>query len=606
LDYAIDGFATGYYGNWREGCFSEWSSRSERELTSQERLAVEAARRMAQEHYAAEKQRKQGEAAKEAAEILASLPLAAKHPYLDRKKAKPYGLYADGDALVVPLRNTSGEVRSLQRIYPNGDKRFMSGGQISGCYHLIGSALTEPTYVVEGYATGATIHQVTGKSVVVAFNAGNLGPVIKALRDANNAGPLVIAADNDRKTAGNPGVTAARKVADSGYLGVSVVVPEFTGSDGTDFNDLMAAEGEGAVRRFLGLDATKQDLLFSIEGLDVRAPSWLIKGALPREGMGVLFGPSGGGKSFVALDMALCVASGTDWHGRQVKKPGGVIYVCGEGQQGVINRIRAWEKHHGIQVDGLPLRVTRAPVRFLDAQSVADLAASIERHRDALGELSLVQIDTLNRNFGDGDENTTRDMTRFIDAVTDMQKVLGCNVLIVHHTGLSDGDRARGSSSLRAALDYEIQHRVVESGDAKTIALVGKKMKDGAEMEECHFELTYVALGEDEDGEEFGSCVIRATASDKVDAARTADTLMAGERQKIVLRALRDLRAQALEEDPTKSPVIVTQKALYQAMKDRGISEKKTTEMKDDALGKKLIFPAGNRCFVISEDVEKQ
>jgi hypothetical protein len=264
-----------------------------------------------------------------------------------------------------------------------------------------------------------------------------------------------------------------------------------------------------------------KSLLLKPSELKTNAPTWLIKDVMPADGIGCLFGPSGGGKSFAVIDMMLHVAAGQDWHGRQTRKPGSVLYVCGEGLQGIANRLRAWEKHTGIDLDSLPLRVTRQPVMFMDPASVTALLEAIKGEQESLGDISMLVIDTLNRNFGDGDENTTKDMTRFINALTEIQKTLNTTVLVVHHTGLADGERARGSSALRAALDFEIQQKVLD-GDNPGFCLVGKKMKDGSQIPDGHFSLKFIPLGTDEQGDEFGSCVIEPLPEDKIAAAQNA------------------------------------------------------------------------------------
>lgn len=599
-DSLVSGIAGGVFGDWREQITHHWSSKSDREMTAQERAAYDKALAMAREKQDAERRQRQEEAAQEAQKMISSATLAIGHDYLTRKQAKAYGVYSDGSALLVPMRNIEGEIRSVQRIYPNSDKRFLAGGEVTGCFHLIGSAYTEPTYIVEGYATGATVHELTGKAVVVAFNAGNLAAVVRAIREAGNPQQLIIAADNDRHTEGNPGLSAAEKAAGD-YFGVSVVAPDFIGTEGSDFNDLYIAEGPEAVLRSLkaGKPSDAAPLLIHAADLKAHAPSWLVKGVLPATGIGVLFGPSGGGKSFAVIDVALHIASGRDWHGRQTKRSGAVIYVCGEGQQGVGNRLRAWAKHNAVDLDAVPVYVTRVPVRFLDPASTTALLNAIADTAEAAGDVALIVIDTLNRNFGDGDENTTKDMTRFVDAVTDVQKQLDTTMLIVHHTGLGDGERARGSSALRAALDFEIQLKPAE--ECNQFSLIGRKMKDGSDMVPAHFQMTFVELGIDEDGEAFGSCAIEPMAEDKMSASATADSLMDGDRQKKLLAILREMRAEILANKPDAAQIVVEKSALNAAMKARGIPANKTTEIQAKFVQKNLLFPLSAVTYHIPE-----
>jgi putative DNA primase/helicase len=175
------------------------------------------------------------------------------HPYLATKQVRPHGIRRHGDRLLIPARDAAGELFGLQTIAPDGAKRFNHGASVAGHFHLIGDIKPgEPVYLAEGYATGATIHEATGAAVACAFNCGNLGLVAKALRDTYPHHPIIICADDDRRTEGNPGVTHATAAAAA--VGGSVVIPWFTdhASHGTDFNDLAQTEGIEAVRALLG------------------------------------------------------------------------------------------------------------------------------------------------------------------------------------------------------------------------------------------------------------------------------------------------------------------------------------------------------------------
>lgn len=173
----------------------------------------------------------------------------ADHNYLLAKKVQPHGLRQSGEHLLIPLRDAKGELFGIQTIAPDGSKRFNPGASVAGHYHLIGSVEAGvPVYLAEGYATAATIHEATGAAVVCAFNAGNLERVAKALRDAYPGHDIIVCADDDRRTEGNPGITHATAAAAA--VGGSVVIPRFTdpASKATDFNDLMQCEGIEAVR----------------------------------------------------------------------------------------------------------------------------------------------------------------------------------------------------------------------------------------------------------------------------------------------------------------------------------------------------------------------
>ncbi|OFB94086.1 DNA primase [Pseudomonas aeruginosa] len=163
------------------------------------------------------------------------------HQYLQAKQVKPYILrQLSQGRLLVPLC-CAGQLVNLQIVLPSGEKRYLSGGQVQGCYSPLGK-ITEGCrlYVCEGWATGATLHAYTGSPVVCAMSAGNLKPVAIALRERyGEALDLVIAGDDDRQTQGNPGRTAANRAATAATA--RVVFPEWpAGAPNTlsDFNDL--------------------------------------------------------------------------------------------------------------------------------------------------------------------------------------------------------------------------------------------------------------------------------------------------------------------------------------------------------------------------------
>lgn len=594
--------AAGVFGDWRYDEREYWSSKPEREMDPREYTLYKARIKKMQAEAEEAKRLAQTEAAREAEAIIAKSQPAAGHAYLTKKQVKAYGLYADGDTLIIPMRDAAGQVRSLQRIFANGEKRFLSGGQTKGCFHVIGSGFTDPTYIVEGYATGATIHALTKSTVVVAFTSGNLCPVVDAIKDRIGRNRIIIAADNDRHTENNPGLTAANKAAQI-VSGSAVIHPEFLGDEGTDFNDLVALEGAEIATAILkhGQERKGKRLLVSLGDLQASPPSWVIKGVMPADAIGVLFGPSSGGKSFAAIDMALSVAAGRDWHGRTTKQQGGVIYVCGEGRQGIANRVRAWEKYTGIPVNNLPMRVTTAPVRFLEPSAKVELMEAIQDEIDALGSVVLIIIDTLNRNFGDGDENSTRDMTHFIDAVTDVHKGSGATVLIVHHTGLTDGDRARGNGSLKNACDFEIKHSMIskEGDPEKVFALVGKKMKDGSEMPPTQFRLVVVPLGIDEDGENYASCVVELIPGDVTEGAALAEALIKGKgpNQKKMLEILTEYKRKILTNQPDKTEIVIERRHLKQDIKDAGCETNKTADWIARAENNGWITPLNRLLF---------
>lgn len=218
---------------------------SDRPQTPEERKAF--ARRMdaLRRQHEAEQRQKQAQAATASALRWAGAVPASTHSYLTAKGVKAHGIRLESrQTLLVPMRDAEGRMHSLQAIEADGSKRFTKGGRVKGCYHAIGHP-SGRLVVCEGYATGATIREQTGAAVAVAFNASNLLPVAKALRAKFRCITLVLAADDDHKTEGNPGMTAATEAARA--VGGLLAVPNFAGlprgDKDTDFNDLMRLAG---------------------------------------------------------------------------------------------------------------------------------------------------------------------------------------------------------------------------------------------------------------------------------------------------------------------------------------------------------------------------
>lgn len=244
-----DGIAAGAFGCWRTGLQSSWCAKSDNAMTDAERDTHRQRIKAMKAQREADLLATQQQASQTAAAMWQDAAQApAAHEYLTRKRIKPHGAKCDGHRLMIPMRDTAGTLHSLQTIAPDGDKRFLPGGRVKGCYHAIGKP-GGALIVCEGYATGASIHEATGQAVAVAFNAGNLEPVALALRAKYPSLKIIIAADDDHLTDGNPGMTKARAaaLAVGGYL----IKPEF-GPDrpdkATDFNDLHQLAGADAVR----------------------------------------------------------------------------------------------------------------------------------------------------------------------------------------------------------------------------------------------------------------------------------------------------------------------------------------------------------------------
>ncbi|QSR35215.1 hypothetical protein CFI10_09435 [Marinobacterium iners] len=265
--------------------------------------------------------------------------------------------------------------------------------------------------------------------------------------------------------------------------------PELMGWTAQDGDALHRWKAEQIADEFdAHADQDRPRLLQSVGDL-VTAPKpleWTIRGVIEHGTLTLLFGESGGGKSYVTLSMALSVATGLDWYGNAVKQ-GPVVYIAGEGHSGISRRAKAWSIENNADLTGVPMVVSSRAVLFEDAGSLNGLITEI----DAMPEPpKLVIIDTLARAAAGLEENSAKDMGMFIAKCDDIKHRYGCTVLVVHHTGLSDGNRARGSSAIKAALDVEIGLK--KQGDA--IVLTSEKMKEGEQFEPLGFRFKSVVL----------------------------------------------------------------------------------------------------------------
>jgi hypothetical protein len=208
------------------------------------------------------------------------------------------------------------------------------------------------------------------------------------------------------------------------------------------------------------------------ELLSMPPQEWLVEGIFPDQGMGMIYGAPGSGKTFLVLDLAFQIArGGGDWFGRRVKG-GNVVMVAGEGVRGLAGRCRAYVQG---KMDGqttADLHIVQHPPNLFAGETEAFITA-IRHHNPAM-----VVIDTLARSSVGAEENSARDMGKVNSAADEIVKKLDCLVLLVHHSGKGGGER--GSSAIRGANDGICEVIRHESG-TRELVLGGPtaKIKDG-------------------------------------------------------------------------------------------------------------------------------
>jgi antirestriction protein ArdC/phage/plasmid primase-like uncharacterized protein/predicted ABC-type ATPase/proteasome lid subunit RPN8/RPN11/predicted RNA methylase len=259
----LDGRPAGMIQNWKTGLKTTWKSQGA-VLSAEERanlLADAAQKRIDRQN---ELERLHEQKATECEARLSKMDEAsAEHPYLVRKGVEAYGLYLNGYGdLIVPLKDAQGKLWSLQRIQESGEKPFEKDARKQGCFHTIGELReADEILIAEGYATAASVHQATGRAVVVALDSGNLLPVAKALHETYPGKHITILGDDDRHLPERepPLPNAGREKAEEAAKEVegSAIFPTFLeseiGAEFTDFNDLARSRGLDAINRQIEL-----------------------------------------------------------------------------------------------------------------------------------------------------------------------------------------------------------------------------------------------------------------------------------------------------------------------------------------------------------------
>lgn len=421
-------------------------------------------------------------------------------PYNVRKGVELIGAMLDGDTVVVPIFNSKREKVGIQRITPDGQKRFSKGMEKEGAFGVVGKPEGGTVYIAEGWATSVSVHMATGRPCIFALDAGNLPKVAKELPELFPDVEFVVAADNDEK-----GIDAAKAT------GFPYVLPE---RQGDDWNDVMVARGKEYTGKALQPKNILDELVMISDAEPLLRSNYLVKGWLGREQLSVAYGPSNVGKSFFMLDLAYHIAANKDWHGSKVRG-GAVLYLATEGGQQFRNR--AWAVAQKYKDKDVPLAIRAMPVNLLDpAADLPHLMQLVDAVRRQFGDLSLIVVDTLSRAMAGGNENGPEDMTAFINNIDLLREHAKASVAIVHHSGKDTAAGARGHSSLRAATDTEIEL----STDGMVRIAKATKQRDMETGKEFGFTLDTVELGIDEDGDKVTTCTIQTVSEEDMKEAK--------------------------------------------------------------------------------------
>jgi putative DNA primase/helicase len=502
------------FGCWRLGLFQTWRADIGRSLSMLEEMQFKQRMTDAKVKRDAEKELKNETAAEKAHDILLHSTAASdSHEYLVKKGIKANGARVDGQGrLVIPICSDGHhKVTSIQTIDRDGTKQFMYGGAVAGCWYHIGTLQgANHVCIAEGFATAASIHEATHLPVAIAFNAGNLKSTAESVRELVGLScTITICSDLDDSGVGE---TKANEAAQ--LIGARVVVSPTS----SDFND--AALSGVDIASIINAPPA-QDWLIKASDLvkSETTVKWMIKRWLPKNSMIMLHGPSGSGKSLVAMDMACRIASDLDdWQGHKVRH-GTVIYLAGEGYIGMNARLRAWAEHNGVNPSTINMWISKYGC---DLNQPKGYQLARESILAADKKPSVIVVDTLHR-FMFGDENSAQDAGSMIKSCNDLMREFDCSVLLVHHTGVADGaqQRARGSSAWRGAMESEIS--VKPQDENMPMEIVNIKSKDAALAETKYMRIQSHKFDGwvDEDDEPVTGAVVISSDKAEKDSTKT-------------------------------------------------------------------------------------
>jgi putative DNA primase/helicase len=479
----FDDLKCGVYGDWTTDAEYTWvpGGGGYDALSDEDKAAIARAKQARDEERKAARE----SAAKLALSMWSEAAPAEAHDYLTHKQIDPYtARITNANALLLPVIDEDRKLHSLQQINLDGRKKFLADGAISGNFIpvQIGDEDKKTLIISTGFATGASLAKANAYAkVIAALNDGNLDKVASKMRANYTDWRIIIAGDDDRMTEGNPGRTKATKAADR--HGCEVALPEWpqdAPQDLTDFNDLACLVGhDSPLLAICSEPSEDMQLLLADDDEEfakIISQAWLYDDAIPSSSVGIFYGPSGVGKSFVALDFGMCLASGRSWHSFEHGTPGDrstVIYVSAEGGRGMRIRKRAWEEQNRTKVP--ELRVLPKPYMLNEDGDTTKLMTLIRQWIERTGQrVSAVIIDTLAQ-CNSEDENSTKDASALTRNCTKLAQEFECSAILIHHTGKDEDSGMRGSSAYKGNTDFQIK---LVGGVDSTVRMTCEKQKD--------------------------------------------------------------------------------------------------------------------------------
>lgn len=415
----------------------------------------------------------------------------------------------------------------------DGKPKWMQGApDLRPLYRLPEISLTSTVVLCEGEGCADALAKM-GIEATTAMQGAN-APIDKTDWSPLIGKTVIIWPDKD-----GPGFEYAKKVADRlAALGCKIkgITPPADKPDTWDAADCVAEGGDAAAiiagAQEVAAPPKPKIRLLRISELETLAPpSWLIDGILTEHGLSMIWGRSGSLKSFIALDMALCVSTGSEWHGRAVKS-GNVVYLAAEGSHGLAGRAVGWRKSRGRDLPEPNFQLIPHGLTLVKPEDLDALINAISNQRPAL-----VVVDTVSRTFGAGNPNQPSDMNVFVTAADRLKDETGAHVLFVHHGGKDTDKNELGNEGLRNAADTVIHVR----RSNETVELINEapkgKQKDAEEFKPI--KLRPVKIAYDHNGTEKTTLILNSEESPEPETPVQRDeTRRLGGTERAIMKAL--------------------------------------------------------------------
>lgn len=385
--------------------------------------------------------------------------------------------------LVLPLYNIKNKIK--REIFISDEGVPSEAALQIGDHFIIGR--DEPTFVVPDVISACILFQELGVSSVIYLGKKNIPVFAKLFPHA-----FFVTGGESAEIAKSCGV-AVIDLTESGHV-VKLAERLERGDD---------------LSQFIGVESTIVYKPLWIALKSFRPSEWLLKDYIPAgPSLCELFSPSGLGKTFLVIDLFLTMASGLlNWHGISCRKAR-CLYMCAEGYSAVIPRIQCWLEQHNISdVRDVDFWIENGSISIDDSNSVLMLQTTLDR-RFREKKPDIIAIDTMNL-FMNGDENATQNATVFIKTLKAISLQNNCTILLIHHSGIADESRSRGSSVFKGSLDTEL--RLSRSDDSEIFLFVQTKNRMSKLMDETiafRLEEHKTSFSFDS-GEKLTSCILK-------------------------------------------------------------------------------------------------